>query len=216
MSYFILRVLKTKFWFPIKIAIFNTNEKDRQYFKNRSLGNADAMFYQNHQAVVTMRKEYEKKQLSNVTVSTLVIMTVKGNKTLVAKCGCCLKYINFQWTQPWLFRSCLATLHCYIKHLRDVIKRPQTMINPSLKNMLIPCIGNLVCLTSWLQITGFSKNTITSKHRTFHSGKRKQISLICYILSNCQKHGRYMFKQRNYYGAKETKFCVFSKSQLAF
>ena len=53
-------------------AIFNTSEKDRQYFREHSLGNADQMFYQNHWAAVTMRKEYEKKQLSDVTVSILV------------------------------------------------------------------------------------------------------------------------------------------------
>lgn len=45
----------------MKLAIFNTSVKDRQYFKNCSLGNADEMFYQNHRAAVTMRKEYEKK-----------------------------------------------------------------------------------------------------------------------------------------------------------
>jgi len=44
----------------------------RKTGRKHSLGNADQMFCQNHCAAVTMTKEYEKKQLSNVTVSILV------------------------------------------------------------------------------------------------------------------------------------------------
>lgn len=68
-----IKYLKTKISILSEtFAIFNTNEKDGRYFRKHSLGNAYQMFYPNHQAAATMRKEYEKNQLSNVTVSILV------------------------------------------------------------------------------------------------------------------------------------------------